>query len=184
METSTLKEIEGGLPKKNNAKYIRAMDDDGNPIYISKEDLASVVGGLLPEATKDSKGLMSKEDKRASLIFYDAGQVAGFVKIIKNIPESCNLIFSLIKKQKSADVYSECEVAAVRHPSNENNKLRASCIQNIGNFNVYLDRTDNSILFKVEAYTFVSISLKLRTANCPAIECEFLASLPESAESI
>ena len=113
---------------------------------------------------------MSKEDKRASLIFYDAGQVAGFVKIIKNIPESCNLIFSLIKKQKSADVYSECEVAAVRHPSNENNKLRASCIQNIGNFNVYLDRTDNSILFKVEAYTFVSISLKLRTANCPAIE--------------
>lgn len=58
METSTLKEIEGGLPKKNNAKYIRALDDDGNPIYISKEDLASVVGELLPEFSESkSKGL-------------------------------------------------------------------------------------------------------------------------------
>ena len=61
METSTLKEIEGGLPKKNNAKYIRALDDDGNPIYISKEDLASVVGGLLPVSTQAKNGLLAKE---------------------------------------------------------------------------------------------------------------------------
>lgn len=146
--------------------------------------LPDEVGGLLPEATTSSKGLMSKEDKRASLIFYDAGQVAGFVRIIKNIPEACNLIINLIKKQKSADAYSECKITAVRHPSNGNNKLMVACIQDIGNFNVYLDRTDNSIYFKVESYTFVSISFKLRTANCPAIECEFFDSLPESAESI
>ena len=143
-----------------------------------------VVGGLLPEATTASKGLMSKEDKRASLIFYDAGQVAGFVKIIKNIPEGCNLIISLIKKAKSSENYSECKITAIRHSSNENNKLKVNCIQDIGSFNVYLDRTDNSIYFKVESYTFVSISFKLRTANCPAIECEFFDSLPGSAESI
>lgn len=138
----------------------------------------------MPVATTDSKGLMSHEDKRASLYFYDAGKEAGFVRLIKNIPEGCNLIISLIKKAKSSENYSECKITAIRHSSNENNKLKVSFIQDIGNFDIYLDRTDNSIYFKVDAYTFISTSFKLRSSNCPAIECEYFASLPESAESI
>lgn len=143
-----------------------------------------VVGELLPLATTVSKGLMSHEDKRASLNFYDAGQFAGFVRLIKNIPEGCSFIICLIKKAKSSQNYSECKIAAVRHSSNESNKLKVSFIQDIGNFDIYLDRTDNSIYCKIDAYSFVSTSFKLRTANCPAIECEFFDSLPESAESI
>lgn len=41
-------QFENQLPQKNDAKWVRALDASGNPILISKEDLASVVGGLLP----------------------------------------------------------------------------------------------------------------------------------------
>ena len=40
-------QFENQLPQKNDAKWVRALDASGNPILISKEDLASVVGELL-----------------------------------------------------------------------------------------------------------------------------------------
>ena len=40
-------QFENQLPQKSNAKWVRALDASGNPILISKEDLASVVGGLM-----------------------------------------------------------------------------------------------------------------------------------------
>ena len=43
----TMKEVEGALPQKKEINYVRALDKDGNPILISKEDLAQVVGELL-----------------------------------------------------------------------------------------------------------------------------------------
>ena len=43
----TMKEVESALPQKKEINYIRALDKDGNPILINKEDLAQVVGELL-----------------------------------------------------------------------------------------------------------------------------------------
>ena len=43
----TMKEVESALPKKKEINYVRALDKDGNPILINKEDLAQVVGELL-----------------------------------------------------------------------------------------------------------------------------------------
>lgn len=40
----TMKEVEGALPQKKEINYVRALDKDGNPILISKEDLAQVCG--------------------------------------------------------------------------------------------------------------------------------------------
>ena len=42
-----MKEVESALPQKKEINYVRALDKDGNPILISKEDLAQVVGELL-----------------------------------------------------------------------------------------------------------------------------------------
>ena len=39
--------MKGALPQKKEINYVRALDKDGNPILISKEDLAQVVGELL-----------------------------------------------------------------------------------------------------------------------------------------
>ena len=43
----TMKELESARPQKKEINYVRALDKDGNPILISKEDLAQVVGELL-----------------------------------------------------------------------------------------------------------------------------------------
>lgn len=42
----TMKEVEGALPKKKDAQYIRILDSEGNPSLISKEDLAQSIGAL------------------------------------------------------------------------------------------------------------------------------------------
>ncbi|MBC5610744.1 hypothetical protein [Bacteroides sp. NSJ-48] len=57
----TMKEVESALPQKKEINYVRALDKDGNPILISKEDLAQVVGELLPIATPSKNGLVDKE---------------------------------------------------------------------------------------------------------------------------
>ena len=43
----TMKEVESALPQKKEINYVRALDKEGNPILINKDDLAQVVGELL-----------------------------------------------------------------------------------------------------------------------------------------
>ena len=50
-------QFENQLPQKSDAKWVRALDASGNPILISKEDLASVVGELIPTASPNQRGL-------------------------------------------------------------------------------------------------------------------------------
>ena len=51
---------ESALTQQSDCKWVRALDSNGNSILISKEDLASVVGGLIGVATSEKNGLMSK----------------------------------------------------------------------------------------------------------------------------
>lgn len=48
---------ESAMAQKNDCKWVRALDSNGNSILISKEDLASVVGELLPVVNGKIKGL-------------------------------------------------------------------------------------------------------------------------------
>ncbi|WP_368111243.1 hypothetical protein [Bacteroides stercoris] len=47
----TMKEVESALPQKKEINCVRALDKDGNPILINKEDLAQVVGELINKYT-------------------------------------------------------------------------------------------------------------------------------------
>ena len=61
-EASTLAatdEYEDQLALDTNPAYIRSLDTNGNPKRTAIASLASVVGGLIPEATKTNKGLMT-----------------------------------------------------------------------------------------------------------------------------
>jgi len=57
----TMKEVESTLPQKKEINYVRALDKEGNPILINKEDLAQVVGELIPIATFNNNGLWDKK---------------------------------------------------------------------------------------------------------------------------
>ena len=52
----TMKEVESALPQKKEINYVRALDKNGNPILINKEDLAQVGCGRT-----DTCGYLSKE---------------------------------------------------------------------------------------------------------------------------
>lgn len=57
----TMKEVESALPQKKEINYVRALDKEGNPILINKEDLAQVVGELIPVANFQKSGLWDKK---------------------------------------------------------------------------------------------------------------------------
>ena len=57
----TMKEVESALPQKKEINYVRALDKEGNPILINKDDLAQVVGELIPIATLNNNGLWDKK---------------------------------------------------------------------------------------------------------------------------
>ena len=53
--------FENELPKKSTVKWLRGLDENGNPVLIDISDNATVVGGLIGTATKEKDGLMSKK---------------------------------------------------------------------------------------------------------------------------
>ena len=73
-----MKEVESALPQKKEINYVRALDKEGNPILINKEDLAQVVGELIPVVTPEKDGLsnskfattkIKSEGKRSVLLY-------------------------------------------------------------------------------------------------------------------
>mgnify|MGYP000596440385 FL=1 len=73
-------QFENQLPQKSDAKWVRALDASGNPILISKEDLASVVGGLL--------GLSGIDIRQ----FINTVPTAGKLSIFSNIDKGIVLV--------------------------------------------------------------------------------------------
>ena len=53
---------EKDLTKVSDAAYIRALDSNGNPVLISKADLAQVAAELMPVADRLTDGFMSHTD--------------------------------------------------------------------------------------------------------------------------
>ena len=64
----TMKEVESALPQKKEINYVRALDKEGNPILISKEDLAQVVGELLVQLLLKKRGCYLRICSRYILI--------------------------------------------------------------------------------------------------------------------
>ena len=57
--------IENNLPAESDAAYLRALDNSGNPIRISKADLSRLMAGLMPE-----NALLSKLDDGVFIMFH------------------------------------------------------------------------------------------------------------------
>lgn len=85
---------EDKLPQQTDLKWARGLDANGNPILISKESLASVVGGLLPVANENNNGLAIK---------------GSFIKITRNITDTYTLEvngFVLMRNRSDTTTYT------------------------------------------------------------------------------
>lgn len=55
-----------------NSEYIALIDSNGNPVRISRADLAEVIRLVMSEATKERKGLASVDLFKRSMQYYPA----------------------------------------------------------------------------------------------------------------
>ena len=65
---------EKDLTKVSDAAYIRALDSNGNPVLISKADLAQVAAELIGTATASKDGLISASIFRIGLQYESMAQ--------------------------------------------------------------------------------------------------------------
>ena len=78
-----IREIDMPKATDMNNKKIRLVGDDGQGYWMEKEDLAKVVGGLLPEANISKKGLMSPlQFVNGQTMELQLGKCAKFSKIV------------------------------------------------------------------------------------------------------
>lgn len=85
---------EDKLDIKTDLTWARGLDANGNPILISRQSLASVVGGLLPVANENNNGLAIK---------------GSFIKITKNITDTYTLEvngFVLMRNRSDTTTYT------------------------------------------------------------------------------
>lgn len=74
---------ESALTQQSDCKWVRALDANGNSIRISKEDLASAVGGLLPVANWNETGMM-QSNVRQSKVTKQLNQIDECVTVLDN----------------------------------------------------------------------------------------------------
>ena len=77
--------FENELPKKSTVKWLRGLDENGNPVLIDISDHATVVGGLLPVATLSNNGIMTsrhvKNIDNGFVVNSGSGQKGKYVKL-------------------------------------------------------------------------------------------------------
>lgn len=125
---------ESALTQQSDCKWVRALDSNGNSIKISKEDLASVVGGLLPgyptnishRAIRDCVFYLKITGFLNGIVYYTStGDVGGIgVIAIKvdgdpasiNVTNITNPLAKIIPVVKSGDtsLFFKCEGVALR----------------------------------------------------------------------
>lgn len=125
---------ESALTQQSDCKWVRALDSNGNSIKISKEDLASVVGGLLPgyptnishRAISDGVFYLKITGFLNGIVYYTStGDVGGIgVIAIKvdgdpasiNVTNITNPLAKIIPVVKSGDtsLFFKCEGVALR----------------------------------------------------------------------
>ena len=85
---------ESALTQQSDCKWVRALDANGNSIRISKEDLAEVLGGLIPIATSKANGLIAKKQSGFANFFnsYIANTAANGYLIGENTSAYCSIL--------------------------------------------------------------------------------------------
>ena len=110
-----MKEVESALPQKKEINYVRALDKNGNPILINKEDLAQVVGELIPIANATQNGLLSKQTAPSTLYIRNKT----YIELHHSLPADWNTFMFLL--MISGTGIADGDAVLIIHGSNESN---------------------------------------------------------------
>lgn len=165
---------ESAMTQQSDCKWVRALDANGNSIRISKEDLASVVGGLIGKANTDKDGLMPAYRTVSNL--YSTGKP---VKITIPSDEGFSLLITAVKNHESAG-QSIINLSGYSNGFIATNIRRGSYISGIS---YKFISSGTEIYVKLAPYVFFSSLVNL-TSTGRAYSVSLVESVPEDASEM
>lgn len=156
---------ESALTQQSDCKWVRALDSNGNSILISKEDLASVVGELLP-------------------ITYQKNETSGGKKILIDIPssnqQSITILLTIEGVNSTAALYLIHAITSYE-PLYSVEKLNSDTI--INSFvKFYIDKSSGIKLYVEREGCVFNVTILQGSINY--IPLKDVDSIPSSAEQI
>lgn len=146
---------EDQLAIKSDAPYIRGLDAAGNPIRISKADLASVVGGLIGVATQSKRGLATSVMVKSSGATYTVNS-ASVLKIDRNTEISCPAVIEITScNGPSWDTNTPPRKVLLTIPfdSGTIKNIYAKNLFNADNISIYKDDSFNLYIKTMDTYS-------------------------------
>lgn len=150
---------ESAMAQKNDCKWVRALDSNGNSILISKEDLASVVGGLIGAATSTKDGLATKRMFKAAGLCFNIA-VNSCLKIERNVLNNGQVSINIIAFDGptwSTNATPRKVLLNIPYDSGSINNIYAKNLLDAANMKIYKDSSFNLYLKAMDTYstTFV-----------------------------
>ena len=157
-DTSTLAATdvyEDQLAIKSDAPYIRGLDATGNPIRISKADLASVVGGLIGIATQSKRGLATSVMVKSSGATYTVSSTS-VLKIDRDTEKNCPAVIEITScNGPSWDTNTPPRKVLLTIPfdSGTIRNIYAKNLFNADNISIYKDDSFNLYIKTMDSYS-------------------------------
>lgn len=161
-DTSTLAATdvyEDQLAIKSDAPYIRGLDAAGNPIRISKADLASVVGGLIGIATSKKNGLATKTTVKAAGLCFLTG-TDSCLKIERNITVNSAVLINITSYNGPTwSTGSNPRKVSLSIPYDSGNieNVYAKDLLDASNMQIYKDDSFNIYIKAMDSYSTVFV---------------------------
>lgn len=146
---------EDQLAIKSDAPYIRGLDAAGNPIRISKADLATVVGGLIGIATQSKRGLATSVMVKSSGATYTVSSIS-VLKIDRDTEKNCPAVIEITScNGPSWDTNTPPRKVLLTIPfdSGTINNIYAKNLFNADNISIYKDDSFNLYIKTMDIYS-------------------------------
>lgn len=146
---------EDQLAIKSDAPFIRGLDAAGNPIRISKADLATVVGGLIGIATQSKRGLATSVMVKSSGVTYTVNSTS-VLKIDRDTEKNCPAVIEITScNGPSWDTNTPPRKVLLTIPfdSGTINNIYAKNLFNADNISIYKDDSFNLYIKTMDTYS-------------------------------
>lgn len=146
---------ESAMSTASDCKWVRALDANGNSIRISKEDLASVVGGLIGIATQSKRGLATSVMVKSSGATYTVNSTS-VLKIDRDTEKNCPAVIEITScNGPSWDTNTPPRKVLLTIPfdSGTIKNIYAKNLFNADNISIYKDDSFNLYIKTMDAYS-------------------------------
>ena len=150
--------FENELPKKSTVKWLRGLDENGNPVLIDISDNATVVGGLIGTATPSKDGLIPRELMPISVDTTDSKSLFLLASFSSNSKFIATFVIS-VNKTQYVQPYSYIVSFSYNPSYGLSNALNTNGKYSKGATPFYYKQTSNTIQLFINTETYCPIDI-------------------------